>query len=219
MGSDLTQNLTEAGDRLQSALTLIMTDIPTFIAWAAHGLYSGPSTAMMAPPADVGMTTAFDTYLIGQALCQSHFSATPWSTPNSKESFQQGRTCTTLGDVCKDDDGTAFYWSQAYQTQYTINEPRKWASSSAGQQLGSEVDAYGLLEYIETTDAYMPVLFDGAYNCTFAGMAGGFAININPDHSLDVACLSTLPIYLSHGSSCPDGAVWVDGKCPFGFMG
>ena len=65
----------------------------------------------------------------------------------------------------------------------------------------------------------MPVLFDGAYNCTFAGMAGGFAININPEHSLDVACLSTLPIYLSHGSSCPDGAVWVDGKCPFGFMG
>ena len=219
MGSDLSQNLTEAGVRLQSALTLIMSDVPTFSAWAAHGLYSVPSAAVVVPPADVGITSAFDTYLIGQALMQSHFSATPWSSTTSKEIFQQGRTCTSLGDVCKGDDGTILYWSQAYQTQYTINEPDKWASGSAGQQLGNEVDAYGLFEYIETTDAYMPVLFDGAYNCTFEGKAGGFAININPDQTLDVACLSSLPIYLSKGSSCPDGAVWVGGKCPFGFMG
>ncbi len=78
---------------------------------------------------------------------------------------------------------------------------------------------YGLLEYIETTDAYMPVLFDGAYNCTMAGKAGGSVVNLNADGSLDVACLSALPIYLSKGSSCPAGAVQVGGKCPFGFNG
>ena len=61
----------------------------------------------------------------------------------------------------------------------------------------------------------LPVLFDGAYNCTFAGRAGGSVVSLNADSSLNMACLSVLPMYRGKGA-CPDGAVWVDGKCPFG---
>ena len=205
----------------QSALSLIMSDVPTFSAWAAHGLYSSfnptseGSTNILA--AD-GLTSSLDTYIVGQILQQSYFSATPASTTVSKATFQQGRTCTTLGDVCKDSSGNTYFWSQAYQTTYQINEPRDWASDLATKQL-DEVSAYGLLKYIETTDVYMPVLFDGAYNCTFEGKAGGPAVTFKSDNSLDVACLSALPIYLAKHSSCPTGAVQVGGKCPFGFMG
>ena len=213
----------EATNLLLSALGLIMSDVPTFNAWAAHGLYSGPTTSLTIPPAPVGLTSAFTTYLVGETLSQSHFSATPASATITKEAFQNGRTCTTLGDVCKDSNGKTYYWSQAYQTQYEINEPSNWAASSSGtpviQQLGYEASAYGLLGLIELSDVYMPVLFDGAYNCTLEGKAGGSSVNINTDDSLDVACLSSLPIYLSKGSSCPAGAVQVGGKCPFGFYG
>ena len=66
-----------------------------------------------------------------------------------------------------------------------------------------------------TTEVDLPVLFDGAYNCTFQGHASGSVVNLNADGSLDMACLSVLPMYLN-GGACPDGAVWVDGKCPFG---
>ena len=201
----------------QSALSLIMSDVPTFSAWAAHGLYSGSTGSMNTVGAD-GLTSPLDTYIAGQFLQQSYFSATPASTTVSKATFQQDRTCTTLGDVCKDSNGNTYYWSQAYQTTYQINEPRDWASDLATKQL-DEVSAYGLLKYIETTDAYMPVLFDGAYNCTFEGKAGGPAVTLKADNSLDLACLSALPIYLAKHSSCPNGAVQVDGKCPFGFMG
>ena len=194
-----------------------MSDVPTFSAWAAHGLYSG-STGSMNIIETPGLTSALDTYIVGEVLSQSRFSATPASTTVSKADFQQGRTCTTLGDICKDSNGNTYYWSQAYQTTYQINEPSNWASDSARKQL-DEVSAYGLLKYIETTDVYMPVLFDGAYNCTLEGKAGGSAINLKPNNSLDVACLSSLPIYLSKGSSCPSGAVQVGGKCPFGFNG
>ena len=200
----------------QSALSLIMSDVPTFSAWAAHGLYSGPTGSMNIVGAD-GLTSSIDTYIVGEFLRQSHFSATPTSTTVSKADFQQGRTCTTLGDVCKDNHGKTYFWSQAYQTTYQINEPKNWASDKAGESL-DEVSAYGLLKYIETTDAYMPVLFDGAYNCTLEGKAGVSAVNLKADNSLDVACLSTLPIYLSKGWSCPNGAVQVGGKCPFGFL-
>ena len=206
-----------SGLQQQSALSLIMSDVPTFSAWAAHGLYSGSTGSMNIVGAD-GLTSSFDTYIAGEVLSQSQFSATPASTTVSKGDFQQGRTCTTLGDVCKDIDGKTYYWSQAYRTTYQINEPQDWASGLARKQL-DEVSAYGLLKYIETTDAYMPVLFDGAYNCTLEGKAGGSAITLKADNSLDVACLSSLPIYLSKGSPCPTGAVQLDGKCPFGFNG
>ena len=217
--NDLASDSGKAGSLLQLAFSLIMTHVPTFSMWAAHGLYSGATTALSVPPAAVGITSAFTTYLVGEALSQSHFSATPASTTVTKEAFQNGRTCTTLGDVCKDSSGKTYYWSQAFQTQYQINEPSNWASHSTIPQLGIEANAYGLLEYIETTDAYMPVLFDGAYNCTLEGKAGGSSVDINSDGSLDVACLSSLPIYFAKGSPCPNGAVYVDGKCPFGFYG
>lgn len=66
-----------------------------------------------------------------------------------------------------------------------------------------------------TLEVDLPVLFDGAYNCTLAGRAGGSVVSLNPDGSLDMACLSLLPMYVGKGG-CPAGAVWVDGKCPFG---
>ena len=192
-----------------------MSDVPTFSAWAAHGLFSGPTGSADSAGADMP-TTALDTYIAGQVLQQSHFSATPATTPVSKADFQNGRTCTTLGDVCKDSQNTTYYWSQAYSTAYQINEPKNWWADSANELL-DEINAYGLFKYIETTDAYMPVLFDGAYNCTLEGKAGGRPVTSKADNSLDVACLSVLPIYLSK-HNCPNGAVYVGGKCPFGFL-
>ena len=62
--------------------------------------------------------------------------------------------------------------------------------------------------------ANLPALFDGAYNCTYAGQAGGSVVSLNADNSLNMACLSVLPMYIS--GSCPDGAVYVGKKCPFG---
>ena len=95
--------------------------------------------------------------------------------------------------------------------------PRDGASCGGLQSVGFETSAYGLLGYFETTDTYMLALFDGPDKCTLDGKAGGSAVNVTKDGSLDVACLSSLPIYLSKGSSCPGGAVQVGGKCPFGF--
>ena len=62
--------------------------------------------------------------------------------------------------------------------------------------------------------ASMPALFDGAYNCTYAGQAGGSVASLNADNSLNMACMSVLPMYID--GDCPAGAVYVGGKCPFG---
>ena len=218
----LISDVHSAGVLLASALSLIMSDVPTFSAWAAHGLYSGSDQQVTVSPAGSAVATAYGTYIVGEVLSQNHFSATP-TTQVTQDVFQKSRTCTAAGDVCKDSTGH-YYWSETTQQQYQINEPRNWASTSNGDtnivQSGYEATAFGLLQYIEaTTNIFMPVLFDGAYNCTFEGRAGGSAVNFTADGLLDVACLSSLPIYLKTDASCPAGAVKVDGKCPFGFNG
>lgn len=213
-----------AGNLLQSALNLIMSDVPTFTSWAAHGLYADPVFFNLPLPLPAaGIKSAFTTYLVGEALSQTHFSATPTTKTFFKEAFQDRRTCTTLGDVCEDGKHKAYYWSPVTQMQYEINEPSDWTRNTGRipviALIGYEASAFGLLEYIETSNVFMPVLFDGAYNCTLKGRAGGSAVNINAYGSLDMACLSSLPMYLSKGSSCPLGAIQVGGKCPFGFLG
>jgi len=169
------------------------------------------------------MDSAFTTYIVGEALAQNKFSATPM-VPTTKAAFQSGRTCTSLGDVCKDSSSTVYYWSSVTQMQYQISFSGHWtqdprdSSTPHLQTLEGEASPYTLLEYIETQSVtYMPVLFDGAYNCTLEGKAGGSAVNVNADGTLDIACLSAVPIYLSKGSHCPPGAVYVGGKCPFGY--
>ena len=219
--SGLISDVHNAGVLLASALSLIMSDVPTFSAWAAHGLYSGSTQQVTVSPAGSGVATAFETYIVGEALSQKNFSATP-TDKVTQDVFQKSRTCTRAGDVCKDSTGN-YYWSETTQQQYRLNEPHNWASTSNGEtdivQAGYEATAFGLFQYLETTNVFMPVLFDGAYNCTLEGNAGGSAVNFTADGSLDVACLSALPIYLENRASCPAGAVRVDGNCPFGFMG
>lgn len=109
----LISNVYNAGVLLASALNLIMSDVPTFSAWAARGLYSGSDQQVTVSPPGSGVATAFGTYIVGEALSQSHFSASP-ITKSTKDVFQQARTCTAAGDVCKDTSGT-YYWSETTQ--------------------------------------------------------------------------------------------------------
>ena len=208
-------------DTLQKALTLIMSDIPTFLDFAAHGLYS---TQVTDPGqlSSFGVSSAFTTYSVSEALKQNKFSASPM-LPISQSVFQNGRNCTPTGDVCKSDDLSVYYWSSVTRMQYSISFSGGWTLESGSktphlETVMGEATTFSLLQFIEEqTNTYMPVLFDGAYNCTLEGKAGGSSVVFKDDGTLDVACISVVPILLSKGSPCPQGAVLVDGKCPFAY--
>jgi len=217
-------NITQLPDlvaSLQTALTLVMKDVSAFNSFAAHGAYSVPQASSWTGN-HVGLLAPLTTYMVGEALSQNTFSASPITTA-TKEAFQLGRNCTSAGDVCKDSSSTVYYWSSVTQMQYQISGHGNWVSLISPtaptqlQNIEGEATTFSLMEYIEKSAAYMPVLFDGAYNCTLEGKSGGSAVNINADGSLDIACLSALPMYLAKGAPCPQGAVRVGGKCPFGY--
>lgn len=199
---------------LQAGLDLIMSDVPTFVTFAGGGFWSGPTTfggTSGAPGAATGLLAPFSTYIVSEILAQNSFSASP---PNpiastTKALFQLGRACTTAGDVCSNGEST-WYWSSVTEMQYGV--------SFSGAATSSVNNASSLLSYIEqNSDVNFPILFDGAYNCTLEGKSGGSVVNFNADGTLDLSCLSSIPMYLSKGAKCPKGAVLSNGKCPFGF--
>lgn len=173
---------------LTAGLDLIMNDIGTFIAFAGNGLFSTPLTPADEPSAySSGYTGALDTYILSEILAQNSVSATPGS-------IVAANPCTSGGSVCP-----SSYWSPATGRQYSFT--------------GSETSSL-ISEALTKTEVDLPVLFDGAYNCTLAGQAGGSVVGLNADSSLNMACVSVLPMFVKSG--CPAGAVYVDGKCPFG---
>lgn len=101
-----------------------------------------------------------------------------------------------------------FYWSSITQRKYQVSFAGTFAGNNA-------TDPYAaLMLYEKSQGLYLPVLFDGAYDCTLEGKSGGASVvvNVNADGMLGLSCLSVLPIYLPE----TQGAVLRDGKCPFG---
>ena len=172
---------------LTAGLNLIMNDVGTFIAFAGNGLFSTPTVS---PDQAYGfmenVNGALATFMLSEILASNSMSATPGSVVSANP-------CTT-GPIC-----ASSYWSPVTGRQYSFT------NSNMTPLINAWTQAMG---------ANLPALFDGAYNCTHAGQAGGSVASLNADNSLNMACMSVLPMYIS--GSCPDGAVYVSGKCPFG---
>ena len=172
---------------LTAGLALIMSDVGTFAAFAGDGIFSTPLTPSDEASAYAsGFTNALDTYILSEILASNSISATPGSIVTANP-------CST-GSLC-----SSSYWSPITGRQYSFT--------------GS--NTYSLIsQAMRTTEVDLGALFDGAYNCTFAGLAGGSVVSLKADNSLNVACLSVLPMYIQ--GDCPEGATLVNGKCPFG---
>lgn len=145
-----------------------MNDVGTFIAFAGYGLFSGGSVFTTATLDQMGALVALNTYFVSEVLRNSSVSATAGPMMASSG-------CGT--DLC-----TGFYWSPVTGRQYYY---------TGGKTI------YDFLQQMsDNLRLNLPLLFDGAYNCTAAGTVGGPIVSINSDSTLNVACLSALPITL-----------------------
>lgn len=145
-----------------------MNDVGTFIAFAGYGLFSNDPVSTTATFDQMGALAALNTYLVSGILRNNSISATAGPTTGSSG-------CGT--DLC-----IGSYWSPVTSRQYHYN--------------GGETIYDFLQQMSDSMGLNLPLLFDGAYNCTVAGTAGESIVSINPDSTLNVACLSTLPFTL-----------------------
>ena len=146
-----------------------MNDVGTFIAFAGYGLFSNGPVFPTTTIDQMGALAALNTYFVSEILRNNSVSATIGP-------MKASRFCGT--NLCN-----GLYWSPVTLRQYYYT--------------GGETIYDFLQQMSDNMGLDLPVLFDGAYNCTVAGTVGESIVSINPDSTLNVACLSVLPITLN----------------------
>ena len=209
--AELANSTNQLAEMINSAVQLLMSDVPTFVKFVEDGQYSG--TQSLSLPSKVeGLDYALRTYMTSEAFAQNGWKATPYvgpfETAQDVESSVTGGTgfSCTMGNnsVCYDDVGNGVFWSQATGRAYQFFNSKGYAAVHPYQLLQDTVDSnWAILE----------VLFDGSYNCTSRGNFGNSLVNFNWDGTLDIACISQLPMNIACGAACP--VALINNACPF----
>ncbi len=209
LDKELANATQEMADRINTGVQLLMTDMPTFVAFAESGRFSGSETLSLPAKTD-GLDYALTTYMLSEAMAKNGWYIVPHLGPyNSAAEVANGPFGCTMGpnNVCTVDDQASF-WSESSRRVYTLTNAEHNDNKKTPLQLTQDIISNGW--------AALNVLFDGAFNCTAEGKAGSAAVNFNWDGTLDIACVSQLSVYIACGAPCP--APLINGKCPFGWV-
>ena len=205
------QNATQQmANMINTAVELLMSDVPTFIAFAESGRFSGTQSLSLPAKTD-GLDYALTTYLTSQTMAKNGWYASPHLGPFPDAASVMSPTFPGFGckmdssNICTAYGADLVYWSQATQRAYSLSKPHTNGNDKTPFVLGHDIIANGW--------AALDVLFDGAFNCTSEGKAGSAAVNFNWDGTLDIACISQLPMKYPCGTTCPGPLI--NGKCPF----
>lgn len=198
---------------MDGGLRLVMTESNSFVNYANNGRYSGPNVTdtgegsqLTVPSAGDAVAYALKTYLVSYSMWKnkwySTFNLGPYATIDDVyRAF--GCTIDPQTGLCGEDG--AKYWSPYTQRVYDL-------------KCEGPEEALEPREMIKTILNYgwapLNVLFDGGFNCTAEGRAGSSAVSFNYDGTLDLACVSQLPMLTGCGDMCP--TTRGNGSCLFG---
>ena len=208
--AQLQQALSDASDTLGSMIdnanSLLMNDMVTFINYVKGGQYSGPSDFSLPDKTD-GLDWALKAYMTSVALSKNSWAAKPSAIyyDTFEDACQSGYMD---GDyICGYETGGAFFWSPDTGRTYGLMKYNDRDADTQTREL--------LHEIVDKGWAPLNILFDGAYNCTKEGRASPDSlswVNFNWDGTLDIACISQLPIRIGCNAPCEPGT---NGTCPF----
>ncbi|KAL8724066.1 MAG: hypothetical protein Q9166_008151 [cf. Caloplaca sp. 2 TL-2023] len=192
----------ELGNKLQAGFSLLMKDPTTSAQFADNGRYSNNNPPLDPNNIKNALAITLQTYLVSESMKQNDWYAIPLGI-STKEEYDNRKNPPCMGDLHMRCPGEHYrdyiYWSPTSSRQYqlvkrgggpatVLNQVSQWAS--------------------------LPLLFDGAYNCTALGQRDNpQLVHINFDGTLDISCISQFPILISCGAECPQKAG--DGSCPF----
>ncbi|KAL8952650.1 MAG: hypothetical protein Q9222_001456 [Ikaeria aurantiellina] len=205
---------------MDGGVRLLMTDPGTFVNYADNGRYSGPNvtntgegTGLTVPSGTDAVAYALKTYLLSYSMWQNKWYSTFKLGPYINQES------VTLELNCKfDENGICYYTEDSIQTANYWSPITLRVYTLACQGPKEAKKPYEMLQTILSYGwAPLEVLFDGGFNCTAENRAGSSAVNFNYDGTLDLACVSQLPMYRQCGGMCP--TTLPNGTCLFGDEG
>lgn len=186
-----------------------MSDVDTFLAFAGEGRYAKgdiPTVTDNRNRFDLGVGVY--TYVTSKLMQETNYYTTPGKVVERTQFETDYCTLADNSSTCATEDGKFFYWSPATHRPYELRSKGKPVVGF--EQLLGHFDENG------GGWADMQLLFDGAWNCTGSGWAGGKVVNEQKNGMVDASCLSQLPVYYECGTACAVD-VRAGGNCPFGF--
>lgn len=206
--AELGNLFTNFTNSVTAALTTVMSDIPSFIAFANNGAFSGSNPIPINQDVDA-LTLGLKTYILSTAMSANGWhitSVTRAAIASNTSPYSHDCTSGLNGghsDICTTPDhGTNVYYSDATQRAYVIS----YTASAP------DLNPYTLVTDIATNRwSKLEVLFDNAFDCAVAGGTGK-ALDFFEKGQLDFWCLSQWQM-CACGNPCP--VARVDGKCPF----
>lgn len=175
---------------LNSGLELIMSDMPSFVEFASTGMFSG-SDSLSLPEQVNGLDVALKTFIVSNAMSSNgwHYtvnldatrddiaSCVPGSGGNCCTWWSLNSSSSSILSMC----GNFTWYSDTTMRAFTLTN---------SNSLNGTVDLLNAI--VENEWTTLPLLFDGAYNCTAAGNFGGAPVQIEADGTIDLSCMSQL---------------------------
>lgn len=203
--TDLGATVQQLSTMINHACTLLMTDMPTFVAFVQSGKYSGQNSFSV-PNETVGLDIALKTYLASMAMWGNGWWATPISGGWNEDAVASSYSCNfDDNNLCSTPNDMAYYLSPDTGRLYSLLHTKGYTDKTE-HQLATDL--------VANQWAPLNVLFDGAYNCTKKGKAGTTDVQFTFNGTLDISCISQLPMYISCSENCPEP--YINGTCPFG---
>jgi len=193
--NELNNATSETAAMINAGLQLLMSDMPSFVNFASTGMFSGSEPLSLPSQVD-GLEMALRTYIVSGAMVANgwhahvQFSVTrddiATNVPGS-----QGFDCEWHGPnnaFC----GKYIWYSDDTENAYTLTCDKN--------PTGDENRTMDVLEAIlEKEWSTMPMLFEGAFNCSRAGNHGTPPVHIKADGVLDMSCMSQLAVSWAPG--------------------
>lgn len=173
---------------LNSGLELLMSDMPSFVEFASTGMFSGSESLSLPKEVD-GLDVALKTFIVSNAMTSNgwQYTVTLDATRDDIASCvpgSGGSCCTwwalspsSTPNMC----GDFIWYSDTTMRTFTLTNRNN---------LNGTVDL--LTAIVQNKWTTLPLLFDGAYNCSAAGHFGGAPIQIEADGTIDLSCMSQL---------------------------
>ena len=199
----------QMSDMINAGLHEVMSDISSFLAFASTGHFSGsdtPSLPSQTQNLDLGLKTFVLTTAMKNNYWRGSWEVLPanglgnWPNDRYKVYGFVAEQPNGIVDVnCKGcDGGNGDYAGWV--------SPSRWGWTMDQSNHKNSPDIRVMQENIVNNDwSDLGLIFDGGYNCTVAaqnGTAGKQLIKYGDDGSLDLSCLSQLPILMGC-DGCP----------------
>lgn len=159
---------------MERTLLFIMSDMDAFLAFASDGRFTAPDLPYVPANPDFDLLAGLNTFVTSKLMQSDNYYAIPGDVVNQ----------TTADATAASNKRQYYYWSPSthrqYELRYKGNPP---------------MDISTLVTHVQNDHwADEQLLFDGGYNCTAEGKAGGMVVSQLPDGAVDVSCVSQLPM-------------------------